>query len=248
MSLEVLEKKDNIENYKDKEHKVNVSKKEKWTVWEFLSNFGIDFSQDQKKGSEEKKTEKKEIEEKKLKKKEVKKEEKKEENKIEEKSWKTNKEKKEWFFKKLFSKNKKEEQKIENKDWEKKESSIEKENLSNEKNEKPWFFAGVRQIVKNAREIAKEWDVEWKLEWKELKKSELNQDSSKLKKSEVNLPSEINNEKEVFVEKNETIWPVTLLKNMKEINENSPDTRKAEVAVFENKENPDEKLSKSKKE
>jgi hypothetical protein len=249
MSIEVLEKKDkNIEQYIDPEHKVNIIKQGKWTVWEFLSNFGI-FEERHEEVKEEKRfeeikerkksveaREEKELEEGKW---EKKLEDKNEREKIEQKDW--------WFFKKLFSRNKKNDEKDENKDWEQKESSFEKENLTKDKKEKPGFFAGLRKIVKNVKEIAKDWKTEWKLRWKELKKSESNEGTLESKNPNQKLLDGFANGHSVkSVEYNKTIRPIELLKNAKEINEESPDTGKNDVRIFGQKENPDEKFQEKK--
>lgn len=250
MSIEVLEKKDkNIEQYRDPEHKANIPKQKKWTVWEFLSNFGI-FEERHEEGKWEKK-----FEEIKDRKKSVEVREEKEleegkwEKKLEDKNEGEKKEQKDWwFFKKLFSRNKKNDEKVENKDWEQKESSVEKENLTKDKKEKPWFFAWLRKIIKNVREIAKDWKTEWKLRWKELKESELNKGTPESKNPDQKLPDEFQN-KENSMEsvKNETISPIKLLKNVKEIHEESPDTGKGDINIFENKKNPDEEIPENEK-
>lgn len=250
MSIEVLEKKEkNIEQYRDPEHKVNIPKQEKWTVWEFLSNFGIDISKEgSEEASEEMKENKKSEEVKEEKKSEEGSEEMKERKKSEEVKGKKKEQKEWWFFKKLFSRNKKNDEKVENKDWEQKESSFEKENLTKDKKEKPWFFAGLKQIVKNAKKIANDWKTEWKLSWKELKESELNKGTPESKNPDQKLPDEFQN-KENSMEsvKNETISPIKLLKNVKEIHEESPDTGKSDINVFENKKNPDEEIPENEK-
>ena len=109
MSIEVLEKKEkNIEQYRDPEHKVNIPKQEKWTVWEFLSNFGIDISKEgSEEASEEMKENKKSEEVKEEKKLEEGSEEMKERKKSEEVKGKKKEQKEWWFFKKLFPRNKK---------------------------------------------------------------------------------------------------------------------------------------------
>jgi len=47
--------------------------------------------------------------------------------------------------------------------------------------------------------------------------------------------------------KNETISPIKLLKNVKEIHEEAPDTGKSDINIFENKKNPDEEIPENEK-